>query len=136
MDDHDFPDLPITHRTVPLEVRFIGTGALVAEGSTVYGGVVDPEVGDAVQLLMWREVPDEEGLLNPVPGEPTVDGAFQLRLEGTAAGYREVARYLLAIAELDVTADAEFHEHHEVVSGDGRTRLHLIVRRQPEPLAT
>jgi len=135
MDD-SFPDLPISHRTVPLEVRFIGTGALVAEGNAVYGGVVDPEVGDAIRLLMWREVPDEAGLLNPVAGEPTVDGAFQLSLEGTAGGYRELARYLLAIAELDVRADADFHEHHEVASSDGRTRLHLIVRRQPEPAAT
>jgi hypothetical protein len=51
-------------------------------------------------------------------------------------GYRELARYLLAVAELDVRADADFHEHHEVASGDGRTRLHLIVRRLPGPLAT
>ncbi len=79
---------------------------------------------------VWREVPDTDGLLNPAAGEPTVAGAFQVSVEGTAAGFRELARYLLGVAELDTRADPDFHEHHEVASADGRTRVHLIVRRR------
>src|SRR5690606_27614075 len=132
----ELPELPCSTRVRSLEIQFHGSGALVREGQSDWGGVVAPELGGEVDLHLWREVPDEDGLLNPVPGEPTVEGAFQLSLEGTAAGFRALARYLLAVAELDVRADPGFHEHHEVTSGDGRTRLHVIVRRRPEPPVT
>ena len=120
----------MTTRTVPLEVRFHGSGALVQVDGGVHGGVVEPELNDALRFTVWREVLDDHGELNPVVGEDTIAGAFQVSLEGTAAGYRELARYLLGIAELDVRADPDFHDHHEVLSADGRTRLHLIVRRR------
>jgi hypothetical protein len=132
----DFPEVPVTRRIVPLEVRFHGDGILVADGNSVWGGVVEPEIGSEIGVSVWREVPDEDGLLNPVLGEPTIEGSFQISIEGTAAGYRELARYLLAVAELDVAADPGFHEHHKVVSADGRTRFHLIVRRASDPQLT
>ena len=132
----EMSELPLSRRTVPLEVRFIGPGALIAEGNAVYGGVVDPEIGSDIRFVVWRQTPDEDGQLNPVLGEPSVGASFQVSLEGTAAGYRELARYLLAVAELDVRADPGFHEHHEVVSEDGRTHMHLIVRRLPGPPVT
>jgi hypothetical protein len=125
-----FDDTPVTRRTVPLEVRFHGSGVVTPVQGGVQGGVVAPEAGDAVAFSVWREVPDEDGHLNPVVGEDTVAGAFQLSLEGTASGFRELARYLLGIAELDVNADLDFHEHHELTSADGRTQLHVIVRRR------
>jgi len=132
----EMAELSVTRRTVPLEVRFIGPGSLIAEGNRVYGGVVEPDIGPDLRFVVWREAPDEDGHLNPVLGESSVDGSFQVSLEGTAAGYRELARYLLAVAELDVRADPGFHEHHEVVSDNGRTRMHLVVRRLPEPPVT
>lgn len=135
MDD-SLPELPVTRRVVPLEVRFFGTGALVADGNTILGGVSEPDIDGQLQVSVWREVPDEDGLLNPVIAEPTVADAFQVTIEGTAAGFRELARYLLGVAELDVSADPDFHEHHELTSSDGRTHLHLIVRRAPEPQVT
>jgi len=98
-------------------------------GGGYKGGIVDPEIGDTLGFEVWREMPDEDGLLNPVVGEDSVEAAFQISLEGSAAGFRELARYLLAVAELDLQGQEAFHEHHEVASTDGRTRFHIIVRR-------
>jgi len=123
----------ITKRLVNVEVTFYGSGAVRKRRDGAFvGGVPDPEVGSDVQFELWREVRDEEGLWNPVIGEDTVARGFQLSIEGTSSGYRELARYLLAIAELDTTADPGFHEHHEVSSADGRTRLHIILRKRPD----
>ena len=123
----------ITKRTVPVEVTFYGSGKVRRrrDGGLV-GGVPDPEVAGELAFEVWREVPDDEGLWNPVIGEDTVGGGFQVSLEGTSAGYRELARYLLAVAELDTSADPDFHEHHEFTSADGRTRVHPIVRKRPD----
>ena len=123
----------ITKRSVEVEITFYGSGAVRKrrDGGLV-GGVPDPQLGSEMQFEIWREVPGEEGLWNPVIGEDTVEGGFQISLAGTSAGYRELARYLLAIAELDTTADPDFHEHQEMLSVDGRTRLHLIVRKRPD----
>jgi hypothetical protein len=119
----------ITHRTVPLEIQFYGSGALDGPAGSYDGGIVDPDIGDQLGFEVWREVPDDEGQLNPVVGEGSVKAAFQVSLTGTAAGFRELARYLLAVSELDLRGHQDFHEHHEVTSVDGRTRFHIIVRR-------
>jgi hypothetical protein len=126
------PARKITKRTVAIEVAFHGSGAVEATRGRYRGGVVDPAIGDSLQFEVWREAPDEDGLWNPAAGEATVEGGFQISIEGTSVGYRELARYLLAVAELDTSADPGFHEHHEILSADGRTRLHLIVRKRPE----
>ncbi|MDQ3997045.1 MAG: hypothetical protein M3303_08495 [Gemmatimonadota bacterium] len=114
-----------------MEIAFYGSGAVRKrrDGGLV-GGVPDPQLGSDLQFEVWREVRDEEGLWNPAIGERTVDGGFQISIQGTSAGYRELARYLLAIAELDTAADPDFHEHHEISSADSRTRLHVIVRKR------
>jgi hypothetical protein len=121
----------ITTKTVPLKIKFHGTGALEVTPNGYRGGIPEPKLGRGLGFEVWREVPDRDGGSNPVVGEPTVDGAFQLSLSGTAAGFRELARYFLALAELDVKRRSDFHEHHEAVSSDGRTRFHVIVRRRP-----
>ena len=121
----------ITTKTVPLKIRFHGSGALEPTPNGYRGGIPEPKLATGVRFEVWREMPDQDGTLNPVVGEPTVDGAFQVSLSGTAAGFRELARYFLALAELDVKRRDDFHEHHEAVSSDGRTRFHLIVRRRP-----
>jgi hypothetical protein len=120
----------ITKRSVEVEIAFYGSGVVrKRRDGGLIGGVPDPELGSDLRFEIWREVRDEEGLWNPVIGEGTVQGGFQISIEGTSAGYRDLARYLLAIAELDTTVDPDFHEHHEVFSSDGRTRLHVIVRK-------
>ena len=121
----------VTKRSVNVEIAFYGSGSVrKRRDGALVGGVPDPQLGSDLRFEVWREVPDEEGHWNPVIGESTVDGGFQISIEGTSTGYRELARYLLAIAELDTTADPDFHEHHEISSADGRTRLHVIVRKR------
>ena len=123
----------ITKKTVSVEVQFAGSGRVVQRAPNVFsGGVVEPELGSMLRFVVRPEVLDEDGLLNPSPDSSTVDGAFQINVEGTAEGYRELARYLLGIAELDTVVDPGFHEHHEVLSDDGRTHLHLILRKRPD----
>lgn len=71
-------------------------------------------------------------MLNPDPGEPSVEGAFQLNISGTAHGFRELGRYFLALAELDSSADPDHHQHFDAVrSKDGRTVVDIIVRKGP-----
>ncbi len=125
---------PITKKTIPVEIRFRGHGAIIEKKPNVFvGGVVEPKLAGELDFNVRREVIDENGLLNPVIGEDTLEAAFQINLWGTSQGFRELAQYLLAIAEIDVGTDDSFHEHHEAVSGDGRTHLHIIVRKPKDP---
>ncbi len=87
-------------------------------------------LADKVAFLVDREAPDEDGLWNPVPSEPTLTGGLQINIWADSEGYRELGRYCLALAELDSQEDPGFHEHHEgLTSVDGRTRLHVICRK-------
>jgi hypothetical protein len=118
-------------KIIPVEIRFRGDGKIVEKSPNVFiGGVVEPELGDKLHFNVWREVLDEDGILNPVIGEDTLNSAFQINLWGTSEGFRELGQYLLAIAELDTGNHDNFHEHHEIVSSDGRTNLHIIVKKQ------
>ena len=122
----------ITRKSVQVELTFQGDGSIVQTAPGVFaGGVQDPVLQDNATFQVWREVLNEDGVLNPIVGEPSYKGALQISIEATSSGYRELGRYLLAIAELDASADPDFHEHHEVVSSDGRTSLHIIVRKPP-----
>jgi hypothetical protein len=83
-----------------------------------------------VTFSVHQEVLDEDGIFNPVDGAGPFNGALQINIEADAQGWRELGRYLLGLAEYDVGGDPGFHQHHErLVSADGRTRLHVIVRK-------
>lgn len=118
-------------KTIKVELSFAGNGKVVKRRQGCFsGGVRGPRLGKHLSFSIYREVLDEDGNLNPVLGKPTIEGAFQISIEGDSKGYRELGRYLLGIAELDTSVDEGFHEHHEkVFSGDGRTQLHIIVRK-------
>jgi hypothetical protein len=121
----------ITRKTVEVELRFQGNGSVQEKRPGVFAGTVqDPDLGGAAAFHVWPELLDENGIANPPSGSATVEGSFQISLEGSSAVYRELGRYLLGIAELDTSADPDFHEHHELTSADGRTRLHLILRKR------
>ena len=125
----------ITKKTIEVELRFYGNGRVVQKQPGHFvGGVPDPKIGNNVTFTVHRQVSDEDGLLNPVAGEETVQGSFQINLYGNSKGFRELGKYLLALAELDVTEDEGFHEHHDrLISSDGRTHLHLILRKKEKP---
>jgi hypothetical protein len=121
-----------TRKTVPVQLAFLGDGTVVEKPrGCFHGGVPDPEPGPSFGFSVVPEVLDEDGYWNPTPGAEAYRGSLQVNLWGDSHALREIGRYLLALAELDATADPGFHQHHEVTSTDGCTRLHLIVRKQP-----
>jgi hypothetical protein len=123
----------ITKRTIALELKFDGPGKVIQTRPNAFsGGVVAPALAGKLDFELCPEVVDEDGLLNPPDNASAFEGAFQINVAGTAAGYRELARYLLGLAELDTSVDAGFHEHHEALSGDGQVHLHLILRKLPD----
>jgi hypothetical protein len=123
-----------TTRDVTIDVAFIGDGRVVENPrGTFRGGVPDPKLSSKFGLNVLPEVDDSEGESGPVPGVGSYSGNLQVNLWGTAHDYRELARHLLAIAELDSSADPGFHQHYaELQSDDGHTRLHVILRKIPE----
>jgi hypothetical protein len=118
-------------KKITLEVELPRGGKVVERRPGHFeGGVESPELNDEVAFVARAEEL-EDGVFNPVEGANTVEGAFQVTVNASAAGYREVARFFLALAELDTTADPSFHEHVDgVLSPDGRTRIDFIFRKR------
>lgn len=119
-----------TTKTVSVDVCFEGDGRVICspEG-TISGGVVSPKLAGKARFTVNREIQDEAGMWNPVPGEKSIAAGLQVNIWADNEGYRELGRYFLALAELDSRADPGFHEHHEgLLSADGRTQLHVICR--------
>lgn len=117
----------VTKRQVTLTVCFQGDGRVhrSKDGVSFSGGVVAPTVSDNVCFTIHREASAEQP-----DGEDNFHGSLQVNVYADSAGYRELGRYLLALAERDTTADPDFHEHHDgLLSADGRTRIHLICRK-------
>ena len=115
-----------TKKTVKIEVGFVGTGRVIERPKgTFRGSAVLPRAAAKAKFNLLRQ--DDELTLNG----SSLQGAFQINLWGSRDAYRALGTYLLAIAELDTTADPEYHEHVEASSFDGRTRLELILRKTP-----
>jgi hypothetical protein len=120
----------MSKKRIEVELSFIGSGVIETEGGGFHGGVVAPALTD-LRFKVHRQVVDEDGYLNPVAGEDSVEGSFQINIRGGSAGYRELGRYFLGLAELDTSADEGFHEHFDQLrSEDGRTHLHVIIRKE------
>jgi hypothetical protein len=118
-------------KTIQVELTFQGDGTVTKRNGAFSGGVPAPNLDGNVSFIIHREVPDEDGIWNPIADENTVEGGFQLSIYGNSEGYRELGKYLLALAELDTSADEGFHEHHDdLISLDARTRLHIILRKR------
>ena len=122
----------IFRKTVEIELKFYGNDRVIEKPPGRFiGGVPDPELGKNLSFTVHREMPDEDGLMNPISGEDSVAGGFQINVYGNSKGYRELGRYFLALAELDTAQDEGFHQHHdELLSSDERTQLHLIFRKR------
>jgi hypothetical protein len=121
-------------KRIEIDLSFMGNGTVVERPCGVFrGGVPDPILSKKFGFNVLPETEDEDGNFGPGIGAQSHIGAFQVNLWGTSADFRELGRYLLAIAELDASADPGFHQHHdELRTDDGRTRLDLIVRKIPE----
>ena len=124
------PKKAITKKTITVELQFRGSGSVVEIRPNVFkGGVVAPQIIKNLDFNIRRELLDEENVLNPLIDEDTIEGAFQINIWGNSKGFRELGKYLLGIAEIDTGTDPSFHEHHTITSSDGRTHLHIIVRK-------
>jgi hypothetical protein len=124
-----------TKRLVSLEVHFNGDGhvARSSDGFHFSGGVAHPNFDGLATFQVHREARDDGGLWNPVDGEGPIEAGIQVNLWANSDGYRELARYFLAMAELDTAEDPGYHEHlGPLLSADGHTQLHLICRKSPK----
>jgi hypothetical protein len=82
-----------------------------------------------VTFHIHREVLDENGLWNPTD-EGSLEGGLQINLYGRKGDYLKLAELIRTFAETDSSSDGDFHRHFEGLrSADGRTRLHLILRK-------
>jgi hypothetical protein len=122
----------IIRKTIEVELKFYDNGRVIRKQPGHFaGGVPDPKIGNNITFTVHRQIPDEDGLLNPIVGEDTIQGSLQINIYGNSKGYRELGKYLLALAELDTTEDEGFHEHHDkLTSSDGRTHMHVILRKK------
>ena len=112
-----------TKKTIKIELKFDGTGKVVERPKgTFRGSAVLPPVAGKMRFNLFRE--DESNASGT-----SIDGAFQINVWGPSEAYRALGTYLLALAELDSSADPNFHEHVQVASFDGRTRLEVILRK-------
>ena len=120
----------MSKRTVEIELRFLsGDRVIERPKGTFRGGVADPDVTTALGFNVLRQELDADGEFNPSGDDPVYDGSLQINLWGDSASFREIGRYFLGLAELDTSADPDFHEHHEMTSTDGRSQVHLILRK-------
>ena len=115
-----------TKKTIKVVIAFEGVGKVVERPKDTFrGSAVLPKAANKVQFNLLRgEDPDRNG--------SSLEGAFQVNVWGGSDVYRALGSYLLAIAELDTTADPNYHEHCELLSFDGRTRLEVILRKPRE----
>lgn len=86
-----------------------------------------------VQFAVYPEVLGEDGLWNPVVGAGPLAGGLQISINASSDGYRQLAAYFLRLADCDTTDDPAYHEHHgPFFSIDGKTRVHLICRKDDQ----
>jgi hypothetical protein len=48
------------------------------------GGLPGPKLGKNISFTVHRQIADEDGLMNPIAGEPAVEGSFQINSLATA----------------------------------------------------
>ena len=112
-----------TKKTIKIELAFDGSGKVVERPKgTFRGSAVLPPAASQARFNLLREG-------EPSSGGASLEGDFQINVWGSSAAYRALGTYMLAIAELDSTADPDYHEHVQAASFDGRTRLEVILRK-------
>jgi hypothetical protein len=112
-----------TKKSIRVELAFDGTGKVVERPKgTFRGSAVLPRAANKAQFNLLREDDLESS-------DASLEGRFQINIWGSSEAYRALGTYLLALAELDSTADPGYHEHVQVGSFDGRTQLEVILRK-------
>lgn len=122
----------ITKKRMEVELKFTGSGNVEEKRPGYFvGGVPHPKLSGNIGFTVHRQIPDDDGVLNPVLDEGPFLGSIQLNLFGTSKGFRELGKYFLALSELNTKNDPCFHQHHDdLMSIDGLSHVHLIVHKQ------
>jgi hypothetical protein len=88
------------------------------------------EVAPFVSFSVSPEFLDENGIFNPVDGQPPLEAAFQINVFGSREHYLKLAELLRDFAEEDTSDDGDFHEHFEgLFSNNGKVRFNVILRK-------
>ena len=83
-----------------------------------------------LSFIIAKESLGPDGIWNPSDEEGSLQGGLQINLIGDSSDYHALADWIRDFANRDTTPDSDYHEHvGGLMSGDGRTRLHLIVRK-------
>ena len=112
-----------TKKNIKVELAFNGSGKVIERRKgTFRGSAVLPRAASKLQFNLLR---DDDLVLSGV----SLEGRYQINVWGSSEAYRALGTYLLALAELDTSADPEYHEHVQVGSFDRRTQLEVILRK-------
>lgn len=117
-------------KTIPLEIEFNGDGSFKKTNDSHFkGNVVGPNLKDNLSLNIAKLESDKDGTLNPtVP----FTGNLQIDIKASKQGYRELAKFFLALSEIDLSDDQQgFFHHHldDLTSEDQTSSLDLIFSR-------
>jgi hypothetical protein len=82
---------------------------------------------NAFKFTACQEWVDEDGIWNPRDGNGSFKGGLQINVYGNKERFLALSKYFAEMA-----AVADDHDHCELVSDDGYTRLHFIIRTFPD----
>ena len=84
-----------------------------------------------IAFLLRRHDADEHGNMgSPGDDDPALHGSLQLNIFGDREMFLRLADKLREFAVEDTSTDSEHHEHLDnIVSVDGKVRLHIILRK-------
>ena len=112
--------MKITRRHIRAEVRFLGTGKLTGiPHKVIQGGVPKPKLPKGTCFAFAADDVSGTGAKR----------AFQINVFGNSDAFQKLGEYLLSIAEIDTSIDANYHEHLDLTSRDGVTEVHFILRK-------
>ena len=116
-------------KKILIEIEFDGTDKLVKKPSGwIEGGIKEPNLEKQSDFTVFQTFFDKENdAWNPRDDEAPFEGGLQIIINGTENGYKELGKYFLALSELDISEDPDFHEHIDnLISYDGNTNIQLI----------
>ena len=101
-----------------------GKFEIIEELKETQGGI--PFLSVSILGAFWGFEEGKDGLIAEY-----FEGGLQIIINGTKNGYKELGKYFLALSELDISEDPDFHEHIDnLVSFDGKTNLQLIFGKE------
>ena len=121
-------------KKIEIEIEFTGTDKLVKKPSGwIEGGIKKPDTKNQLDFTVYETFLDEEegDLWSPRDDAVPFAGGLQIIINGTRNGYKELGKYFLALSELDISEDPDYHEFiDDMISYDGKTNIQLIFGKE------